>query len=272
MKQKINFLRAKYRYTIILLKQLIISDFKIRYQNSVLGYVWSLLRPLALFLILYVVFVRFLKVGVNLPNFPTYLLIGVVLWNFFIEVTTGSVSAIVSKGDMLRKINFPKYTIIVAGSLSALINLTINLFVVSLFMLFIGTDIGRDVIFVPILVIQLYLLGLGMAFFLSAFFVRFRDIGYIWEVVTQGAFYATPILYPLDIPIPLLAQKLLLLNPVAQIIQDMRHALITDQTRSFWSVYQSNVYRLVPVILTVLVITLGGLYFRKASKYFAEDV
>ncbi len=272
MKQKLEFVKSKYRYTFILLRQLVISDFKVRYQNSVLGYLWSLLRPLALFLILYVVFVRFLKVGVHVPNFPIYLLLGVVLWNFFVEVTIGNVSAIVSKGDVMRKINFPKYTVVVAGSLSALINLTINLFVVGLFMLFRGTDIGSDALFVPLLIIQLYLLGLGAAFFLSALFVRFRDIGYIWEVLIQGAFYATPILYPLDAPVPLQAQKILLLNPVAQIMQDMRHALVTDQARSFMSVYQSNIYRAVPIILTLVIIILGGLYFKKASKYFAEDV
>jgi len=227
---------------------------------------------MALFLILYIVFVRFLKVGVDVPNFPIYLLLGIVLWNFFIEVTTGNVTAIVSKGDILRKINFPKYTIVVAGSLSALINLAINMFVVGAFMLVRGTDIGRDAVFVPLLIVQLYLLGLGTAFILSSLFVRFRDVGYIWEVFIQGAFYATPILYPLDLPVPLQAQKLLLLNPVAQIMQDMRHALVTDHARSFVSVYSSNSYRTVPIVLTVLVIVLGGLYFKKASKYFAEDV
>jgi len=227
---------------------------------------------MALFLILYIVFVRFLKVGVDVPNFPIYLLLGIVLWNFFVEVTTGNVSAIVSKGDIMRKINFPKYTVVVAGSLSALINLAINMFVVGIFMAIKGTDIGRDAIFVPLLIIQLYFLGLGMAFILSSLFVRFRDIGYIWEVLIQGAFYATPILYPLDLPVPLQAQKILLLNPVAQIMQDMRHALVTDHTRSFMSVYSSNFYRTVPVVLTLLIIVVGGLYFKKVSKYFAEDV
>lgn len=272
MNQKIEFIKTKYRYTFILLRQLVISDFKVRYQNSVLGYLWSLLRPMALFLILYVVFVRFLKVGLGVPNFPIYLLLGIVLWNFFVEVTTGNVAAIVSKGDVMRKINFPKYTIVVAGSLSAMINLTINLFVVGVFMVFRGTNISSDAVLVPLMIAQLYLLGLGIAFILSALFVRFRDVGYIWEVFVQGAFYATPILYPLDLPVPLQAQKILLLNPVAQIMQDMRHALVTDHTRSFMAVFGSNTYRIIPIALTLLIIIIGGLYFKKVSKYFAEDV
>ena len=115
-------LRERYRYSAILLRELIRTDFKVRYQNSILGYVWSLLRPLLLFLILYFVFTKFLKVGNGVPYYPVYLLMGLLFWNFFVEVTTGSVQAIVSKGDLIRKINFPKYVIILAVVAAALIN------------------------------------------------------------------------------------------------------------------------------------------------------
>lgn len=106
MRQKINAIRVRYRYSILLLKELVKTDFKLRYQNSFLGYVWSLLRPLLLFVILYLVFTVFLPVGKGIPHYPVYLLLGIVLWNYFSEVTNGSVNAIVSKGDLLRKINF----------------------------------------------------------------------------------------------------------------------------------------------------------------------
>ncbi len=99
-----------------------------------LGYAWSLLRPLFLFAILYVVFGVFLKAKGNIPHYPVYLLLGIVLWNYFAEVTSGSVGAIVGRGDLLRKINFPKYVIILSGSFSAFINLLINLVVIGLFM------------------------------------------------------------------------------------------------------------------------------------------
>ena len=94
-------IRQRYRYSVILLKQLVKTDFKLRYQNSILGYLWSLLRPLFIFLILYLVFTKFLKVGDKVPHYPVYLLLGIVLWNYFVEVTLGSVSVIVSKGETL---------------------------------------------------------------------------------------------------------------------------------------------------------------------------
>src|SRR5580700_11371911 len=128
-------LKQRYRYSVILLRELVRTDFKIRYQNSLLGYVWSLLRPLLIFLILYVVFTKFLKVGQNVPHYPVYLLLGILLWNFFVEVTMGGVGAIVGKGDLLRKINFPKYVIILSVTLSALINLSLTSIVIIIFML-----------------------------------------------------------------------------------------------------------------------------------------
>src|SRR5579884_978310 len=127
-------LKHRYSYSIILLKQLVKTDFKLRYQGSALGYIWSLLRPLLLFLVLYVVFTVFLPVGKGVPHYPVYLLLGIVLWNFFSEITSGSVGAIVEKGDLIRKINFPKYNIILAKVFSALINLFLNFIVIAIFM------------------------------------------------------------------------------------------------------------------------------------------
>src|ERR1700733_8839399 len=98
-------LTQRYRYSIILLKQLVKTDFKLRYQNSVLGYLWTLLRPLFLFAILYVVFVKILKTGGDVPHFGVYLLLGIVIWNYFVEATTGSIGSIVGKGDMMRKVS-----------------------------------------------------------------------------------------------------------------------------------------------------------------------
>lgn len=127
-------LKPRIHYARVLLKQLVITDFKLRYQGSVLGYAWSLLRPILLFLILYVVFVKGLKVGGGIPNFPIYLLLGIVMWNFFAEITSMSLSSIVSRGDLIRKIRIPRWVIILSSSVSALINLGLNLMVVGVFM------------------------------------------------------------------------------------------------------------------------------------------
>ena len=117
-----------------LLAELVRTDFKLRYQGSVLGYGWSLLRPLLLFLILYIVFVQFLRIGATVPHFPVYLLLGIVIWNFFYEMTTQSLGSIVSRGDLIRKIRIPRWIIVLSSSISALINLLLNLVVVAGFM------------------------------------------------------------------------------------------------------------------------------------------
>ncbi len=264
-------LKNRFRYPIILLKQLVKTDFKLRYQGSVLGYVWSLLRPLALFLILYIVFVRFLKFGGDIPHFPVYLLLGIVLWNYFAEVTIGSINAIVGKGDLIRKINFPKYVIVLSGSLSALINLVLNLVVISVFMYFNNVDISRSAIFFPFLIGELFVFSLALAFFLSTAFVRLRDISYIWEVFMQAAFYITPIIYSLK-EVPPRVAKLLVLNPVAQIIQDARNILITPETLTISDVYGHHGVRAIPITVVIVTVGVSALYFRAQSKNFAEDV
>lgn len=267
MKQVLN----NYRYSKILLKQLVKSDFKLRYQGSVLGYVWSLLKPLAIFLILFIVFTKFLKIGEGVPNYPIYLLLGIILWNFFTEVTTGSVSAIVNKGDLIRKVNFPKYVIILAGCFSALINLVLNLVVVAFFMIFSKVDLGPQALLFPLLIMELFIFSLAVAFFLSTAFVRFRDVSYIWEVIMQGAFYATPVIYPLTL-IPISAAKILMLSPIAQIIQDTRYVLVTDQTQTISHVYDNPIFRMIPITIVVLCVVLASIYFRARSRYFAEEV
>src|SRR3954465_4330093 len=117
-----------------LLAELVRTDFKLRYQGSVLGYAWSLLRPLLMFAILYVVFVRFLKFGGDVPHFPIYLLLGIVLWNFFNEMTVQSLGSIVGRGDLIRKIRIPRWIIVFSSSISALINLFLNMIVIVVFM------------------------------------------------------------------------------------------------------------------------------------------
>jgi len=261
----------RYRYSVILLKELVRTDFKLRYQGSALGYVWSLLRPLFLFVILYFVFARFLKVGESIPHFPVYLLLGIVLWNYFVEVTSGSVTAIVSKGDILRKLNFPRYVIILAGSASALINLALNFIVIGIFMVISDVHVGWHALWLIPIVIQLFIFAIGLAFFLSALFVRFRDVSYIWDVIIQAAFYATPILYPLS-QIPASVGKVLMLNPMAQMIQDARFALVTPASQTVGHIYQNEFIRVIPIGISVLVAVLAAIYFKRRSKHFAEEV
>jgi len=274
MKETFRRLAIKYRYSLILLRQLVVTDFKLRYQGSALGYIWSLLRPLFLFIILYVVFDKFLRLGSSIPHYPVYLLLGIVFWSYFTEVTNLGISAIVSKGDLIRKLNFPKYVIVLAGSFSAVINLLINFIVIAIFMALNGVELHISAILLIPLVLELFLLSLGTAFFLSAIFVKLRDLNYIWEIFLQAAFYATPILYPLSLVADKseLAAKLLLLNPVAQIIQDTRDVLITSKTVTFEDLFTTGWYRLIPIFLTVIITIVAAWYFRRQSPKFAEEV
>lgn len=265
-------IKKRYHYSVVLLRQLIITDFKLRYQGSILGYAWSLLRPLLLFLVLFIVFDKFLKVGGTVPHYPVYLLVGIVLWNFFAEVTAGSVAAVVNKGDLIRKLNFPKYIIVLAVSASAVINLGLNAIIIAIFMIAAGTDVTWMLFPVALIAIgELLVFALAIGFILSALFVKLRDVGYIWEVILQVGFYATPILYPLAL-LPLAAQHVLLLNPVAQVIQDVRRVLVSPEVTTLHDVYGNWAIVIVPPLMVLLVATIAVVYFRKRSKSFAEEV
>ncbi|EDK72676.1 ABC-2 type transporter [candidate division TM7 genomosp. GTL1] len=270
----ITHLKRKYRYSTILLREMVITDFKLRYKGSILGYVWTLLRPLALFATLYVVFVYFLRFGSDTPYFPVYLLLGIVLWNYFVEVTANGVSAIVGKGDLLRKLSFPRYVVVVAGSFSALINLTINFIVVGIFMVFGGVPFTLELLWLIPIVLELFVLSLALAFILSALYVRLRDINYVWEVILQAGFYATPILYPFTMVMQISpeAAKFMILSPMAQIIQDARAVAITDQTVTIGKLFGTAFARLIPLAIVVVIAVVAVIYFRRRSPHFAEEI
>lgn len=257
----------------ILLRELVVTDFKLRYQGSALGYLWSVLKPLFLFAILYIVFDKFLKLGREIENFPIYLLLGVVLWTFFTEATNLGLQSIVSRGDLIRKINFPKYIIVISGTISSLINLTINLGVVLVFALLSNVDLSWESLLIVLLIIELYIFALAIAFFLAALNVKFRDTGYLWEVFMQAAFYATPILYPLQMVLlqSVEAAKFLMLNPVAQIIQDARYVLVTHDTVTIWELF-SDWKVAIPFCIIIATLILAALYFKRHSRTFAEEI
>lgn len=258
----------------ILLKELTKTDFKLRYQGSVLGYLWALLRPLLMFAILYIVFAKLLKLGGDIPHYPVYLLTGTVLWSFFTECTNQGIQAIVIRGDLLRKISFPKYIVVVSTTFTALINLAINLVVVMIFALINGVMPSLSWLLVPVSVLELYILSLGISFLLGAINVKYRDIGSIWDVLIQALFYAVPIIYPITMVAntSALAAKVILLNPIAQTIQDVRYNLITTEAITTWNYLENPILKILPLVLVVVVFIFAALYFRKKSRFFAEEV
>jgi len=257
----------------ILLRELVVTDFKLRYQGSALGYAWSLLKPLFLFAIMYIVFGFLIKLG-SIEHYAVYLLLGIVLWTFFSEATNQGMGSIVGRGDLLRKISFPKYIIVLSTTISALINLTLNLVIVAVLMVINGVDLHVSALLLPVYVFEIYIFALGLAFFLSALNVKYRDTSHIWEIIMQAAFYATPIIYPLALVIDKseLAAKFLLMNPIAQAIQDARYVLITNQTTTVSNLFTNWLYTLIPFLIVMIVFIGGTLYFKKNSKYFAEII
>lgn len=255
-----------------LLAELVRTDFKLRYQGSALGYAWSLLRPLLIFIILYVVFVRFLKLGTEIPHFPVYLLLGIVIWNFFNEMTVQSLGSIVGRGDLIRKIRIPRWIIVLSSSISALINLILNMIVVAVFMFINHVDLLQSIVWLPLILLEVYLFSLGLSLFLSAAFVKYRDINYIWEVVLQAGFYLTPILYPLSRITNITLQKLIMINPMAQTIQAARYSTVTHQTITAHQVFAGGWYMYIPFLIVGLTIIFGTLYFKSQAKYFAENI
>lgn len=267
-------LKARYRYSVILLNELVRTDFKVRYQNSVLGYLWSLLRPLFMFVILYFIFVYFLKIGQDIPHWPVALLLGIVMWNFFTEVTNQGLKAIVGKSGVIRKINFPRYIIILAASISALINLLINLVIIVVFIFINDVPLTWSMLLVPVFIAELFLFALGCAFLLSALYVKVRDINFIWDIVIQGGFYASAILFPLSrvVDQSAAAAQLLLINPVAQAIQSARHDLLPGSIPPTSHYFSQPAFVIIPFILGVVTLVFGAWYFRKNAPYFAENV
>jgi len=255
-----------------ILSAMVRSDFKLRYQNSILGYLWSLLRPLLLSVILYVVFVKFLRISGSILHYASYLLLGIMCWTFFIEITMGGVSAVVAKGDLIRKIAIPRYLTVVSTSASALINFVLNFIVLIGIMLITGVEVQTKLLFlVPLLLIELYALSIAIAFILSAAFVKYRDISFIWEVFTQMLFYLTPIIYPVSLVLEKYpVGKYIMLNPLAQIIQELRYILVTPQSQTAWQVL--GWFSLVPILSVPIVSIVAIKYFRSESKSFAENV
>lgn len=258
---------------LVLLKELTKTDFKLRYQGSVLGYLWALLRPLMMFAILYIVFAKLLRFGNDIPHYPVYLLTGTVLWSFFTECSQQGLQAMIGRGDLIRKISFPKYIVTVSTTLTAVINLLINLVVVVIFALINGVTLSWTWLLVLPLIIELYLLALGIAFLLGSINVKYRDISSIWDVIIQALFYAIPIIYPISMvaETSTCAAKIILLNPIAQVVQDVRWSLITPAATTT-SGFINGWAELFTIGLVIVIFIIGAVIFRRRSRFFAEEI
>ena len=208
-----------------LLYLLALAEFRRNYLGTVLGYLWSLARPLLLFAVLLVVFTQAFDLGERVQHYPVLLLFNIVLFGFFQEATVLAVGSIVASEPIVRRTQFPRLVIPLSVVLTGLFNLGVNLVVVFAFILVAGVDPRWTWLLLPLVIAALTVFTTAVAMIVSALNPRFRDTGIIWTVAVTALFYATPVLYPLEI-VPGAAGRLLALNPLAPLFELARKWVI----------------------------------------------
>jgi len=250
-------------------RELAAVAFKLKYEGSVLGYVWTLMKPLLIFGMMYAVFALFLLYGrATTDNFPVQLLLGIVIWTFFADATTGALTAFVSNADIIRKTSFPRWILVAAAVLSSTMTLVVNLAlltVIGLLLHFFSLS-WQSLIFLPLLA-ELCVFTLGVCLVLATLYVSYRDLAHVWEVGLQFVFWASAVVFPLAI-IPPRYLHVVVLNPMAQILEDMRRALVTSHIG--WSTQYLGLAELIPLFLVTVAAVFGVAVFRANSRRVSE--
>jgi ABC-2 type transport system permease protein len=250
---------------------LAISDFKLRFFGSALGYLWTLMRPLMLFGVLYFVFTEVVRFGDGVENYPVYLLAAIVLFTFFGETTTRGVTSLVERENLLRKIRFPRLVIPLAVALHSLFNLGLNLIVVFVFVLASGIEPRVSWLELIPLITLLVVFATSVTMLLSALYVRYRDMQPIWEVVLQILFYASPVIYVTS-TLPDSIEREAMANPITAILTQMRHALIDPSAPTAADAIGGGVRLLIPLAVVLGAFALGTWVFMREAPRIAENL
>lgn len=245
------------------------NEFKVRYFGSVLGYLWSLMRPLMLFGVLYVVFTHVVRFGGDIEHYPLKLLIAIVMWSYFAEVTGQSVNSLVQRESLLRKVPFPPAVIPLSVVLTGAFNFALNLCVVLVFVAVSGIAPMVSWLELVPLVALLLLLAAAVSMLLAVLYVPFRDMAPIWEVATQMLFWGTPIIYVIETA-PEGVRELLMMNPLAAIIEQARHAVIDPSAPTAAAAAGGTVRLLIPLAIAVAVLVASLVAYRRAASTLAE--
>jgi ABC-2 type transport system permease protein len=250
------------------------TEFKVRYFGSVLGYVWSLMRPLLFFGVIYFFFVKILRIAKG-PHYGVYLLTALVLWAYFAESTANGVKCLVTRESLLRKIRFPRLAVPLSVSLTALFNLCLSFVVVVGFALADGVSpTVRWLELIPI-ALGFVVLATGFAMLLSALYVRFRDVEPIWDVALQAWFYASPVIYTAAAygTIAPGFQHIAMISPPATLLTQMGHAFIDPQYYPAAVVVANGWAPVIAAIgLIIAVFALGWWVFTREAPRVAEEL
>jgi ABC-2 type transport system permease protein len=260
------------RHRLRILQVIVLAEFKLKYAGSVLGYAWSVIKPLSLFIVLYLIFGRVFKLGLVSEFYAVSLLVGIVLYSFFSDATTQGMMSLVYRESLLRRMRFPRMMIPTAATLTAALTFGVNVLVVVAFIAWKRIVPQLDWLLLVPLVLELYVFILGMALVLATLFIPLRDMGQVWELGTQLLFYASPIIYPLTL-LPLWAQKLEFLNPFTQILQDVRSLVFYEDVPSN-NITAADVLgeygRLIPIAIALGIFAFGVALFKRYEPWFAE--
>jgi len=251
------------------------AEFKLKYSGSVLGYVWSLIKPLTLFTMMYLVFGRVFNLNQISKYYPLSLLLGIVLITFFNDATILGMSSLVTRESLLRKLSFPRMIIPTAATVTAAMTFCVNLLAITAFIAWKQLVPHVSWLLLVPLLLELYVFSLAVALILSTLFVRLRDIGQIWELALQVIFYASPIIYPVGY-LPPWARKIVFLNPLTQILQDVRSIILRPDIRpnriTVADAFHTGAARLLPIAVVLVFIASAVALFRREEPYFAERV
>ncbi len=250
---------------------LAVTDWKLRFYGSALGYAWTLARPFAFFGVIYVVFTEIANVGTGIKDYGVCILFSLVLFQFFAEATTGSVTSVVQRENLLRKMRFPRLAIPLSTVMTALLNLGATLVAVFVFAIAAGVYPTWSWLELPLLIAVLAVAATGTGMLLAVLFVRYRDVQPIWDVATQILFYASPILYVATM-VPEDYRQAYMFNPLAAILTQVRHAVVDPAAPTAATVIGGGAWLLVPLAVTVLVFALGAWVFRREAPRIAENL
>jgi ABC-2 type transport system permease protein len=252
-----------------------VTEFRLSYFGSVLGYLWSLMRPLMFFGVLYLVFSKILKFGGDIRHYPEVLLMNIVLFNFFSEATGQAVTAVVAREAMVRKMHFPRMVIPLATVLTSAFNLLLNLLAVFVFIIASGVSPRADWLLLPIVLVALVIFTTGVAMILSSLYVRFRDVQPIWTVLSQLLFYGTPIIYTIDKlrnEGSATAAKLVMINPLADLLEQARRWVVDAHAQGAPYAIGGWLNFLAPVAIAVGIVALGVWTFARQAPRIAEEL
>lgn len=267
--------RSQVLYRLRVLHVVASAEFKLKYAGSALGYVWSLVKPLTLFTMLYLVFGRVFHLGSISHYYPLSLLLGIVLITFFNDATNLGMVSLVARESLLRKLSFPRLVIPAAATLTAAMTFVVNALAIVAFIAWNRLVPQPNWFLLIPLLLELYVFTLAVALILATLFVRIRDVGQIWELALQVIFYASPIIYPIGY-LPGWARKIVFFNPLTQILQDVRAVILSPDLKpnriTVADAFHSGAARLIPVGIALLFFVSAIVLFRREESSFAERV